>query len=275
MKFIAEIGINHNGSLAIAKELIRLAKDTGMDIVKFQKRTPDLCVPDEMRNTLKYDTPWGDITYMQYRKNMEFWEEEYNEIDSFCRKIGICWSASAWDIESQKFLQQYNLKYNKIASPLLNNVELLEIVAKERKYTFISTGMSTLEEIDIAVDIFKNENCPFELMHCNSSYPMAPEEANLKCINTFKERYRCKVGYSGHEAGLGISIAAATVGIDSLERHITLDHNMWGSDQLVSVGRVGLLRLVRDVKVVQMAMGDGIKKVYESELVKRKQLRGY
>lgn len=275
MKFIAEIGINHNGSLEITKALIDMAKEAGVDIVKFQKRTPDICVPERMKGVMKYDTPWGNITYLEYRHKVEFWEKEYDEIDRYCRKVGIEWMASAWDIEAQKFLQRYNLKYAKIASALLSNTELLEMVADGGKHTFISTGMSTIEEIDKAVQIFRKRNCRFELMHCNSSYPMSPEEANLGCIPMLQERYQCDVGYSGHEKGLQISIAAAAFGITSLERHITLDRAMWGTDQAASLEKHGLETLVRDVKIIQKALGDGKKRIYPGELEKRRQLRGY
>ncbi len=275
MKFIAEIGINHNGNLEIARRLINAAKEVGADIVKFQKRTPDICVPEKMKGIIKYDTPWGNITYLEYRHKVEFREKEYDEIDRHCKIVGIDWMASAWDIEAQKFLQRYNLKYNKIASALLTNIELLEMVADEGKHTFISTGMSVIEEIDKAVEIFRKKNCPFELMHCNSSYPMPSEEANLKCIQTLRERYQCDVGYSGHERGLQISIAAVSFGITSLERHITLDRTMWGTDHAASLEKHGLENLIRDTKIVQKALGDGNKKVYPEELKKREQLRGY
>lgn len=275
MKFIAEIGINHNGDIEIAKKLIDISRDCGVDIVKFQKRTPGLCVPEHMKNSMRYDTPWGDITYLEYRNKIEFWEKEYDQIDRYCKLIGIDWTASVWDVESQIFLQRYDLKYNKIPSPMLTNSKLLEIVAEERKHTFISTGMSTLEEIDKAVEIFTRKRCPFELMHCNSTYPMPPEEANLRCIPMLRERYRCDVGYSGHEAGLQVSLAAVVFGITSLERHITINRSMWGSDHAASLEKHGLELLIRDAKVILMSLGDSKKIVYPGELKKRKQLRGY
>ncbi len=274
MKFIAEIGINHNGDLNIAKQLINMAKECGVDIVKFQKRTPEKCTPEKMKNVMKSNTPWGDITYLEYRHKVEFWEKEYDEIDRYCKKLGVEWMASAWDINSQEFLQKYKLKYNKVASPMLSNIEFLELVAKESKHTFISTGMSSLEEIDKAVEVFKRKNCSFELMHCNSSYPMPHEEANLKCIPMLRDRYQCDVGYSGHEPGLQVSLAAVVFGITSLERHITLDRSMWGSDHASSVEKHGLERLIRDAKIIQQALGDGKKTIYPGELTKRKQLRG-
>jgi N-acetylneuraminate synthase len=275
MKFIAEIGINHNGDLKIAKQLIGMAKECDVDIVKFQKRTPDQCIPDEMKNTMKFNTPWGDITYLEYRHKVEFSEKEYYEIDKYCKNIGIEWMASSWDINSQKFLKKYNLKYNKIASAMLINNKLIELVADESKHTFISTGMSSLEEIDKVVEIFRRKNCSFELMHCNSTYPMPHEEANLRCIPMFKERYQCDVGYSGHEPGLQVSLAAVVLGITSLERHITLNRSMWGSDHASSLEKHGLEVLIRDAKIIEKALGDGKKTVYPGELIKRKQLRGY
>lgn len=275
MKFIAEIGINHNGDINIAKKLIRVAKQCGVNIVKFQKRTPDLCVPDEMKNEMRRDTPWGDVTYLDYRKKVEFWENEYDEIDAYCKIFGIAWTASAWDVESQKFLRRYDLEYNKVASPMLTHLELLKVIADEKKHTFISTGMSTISQIDAAVGIFRDENCPFELMHCNSTYPMPYEEANLRCIETLRARYKCDVGYSGHERGLQISLAAITFGVSSLERHITLDRTMWGSDQAASLESHGLKTLIRDAKIIEMALGDGVKRVYAGELKKQKQLRRF
>lgn len=275
MKFIAEIGINHNGSLKIAKQLIDIAKECGVDIVKFQKRTPEKCTPEDMKNVIKYNTPWGDITYLEYRYKVELWEKEYDEIDRYCKEIGIEWMASAWDIDSQKFLQKYNLKYNKVASAMLTNLKLIELVADESKHTFISTGMSSLEEIDKAVGVFRRKNCSFEIMHCNSTYPMPSEDANLRCIPKLREHYQCDVGYSGHEIGLQISLAAVVFGITSLERHITLDRSMWGSDHAASLEKHGLERLIRDAKIIQQALGDGKKTVYPGELSKRKQLRGY
>jgi len=271
--FIAEIGINHNGSLDIAFELIEHAKLCGCDIVKFQKRTPDICVPEHQKSIMKYDTPWGDITYLEYKHKIEFGESEYNEIDEFCRKKDIYWTASAWDIKSFEFLQKYKLSYHKIASPMLNNKELLENIAKDGKYSFISTGMSEMHEIEQAVSIFRKHDCPFELMHCVSCYPMKVEDANLKVIKTLKKKFNCNVGYSGHEDGLQISIAAVALGATSIERHITLSRAMWGSDQAASLGKSGLQRLVRDCRVVQKALGDGTKRIVECEKIKRNSLR--
>ena len=267
-----EIGINHNGDINIAKKLIDVATFAGCDAVKFQKRDPKSCVPPEQGNVMR-ETPWGLMTYLEYRHRVEFGEEEYGEIDRYCKQKGIEWYASAWDVKSQVFLGKYNLRHNKIASPMLTNIELLEIVAKEKKHTFISTGMSTMAEIENAVDIFRKYNCPFELMHCNSSYPMKSEEANLRCIITLREKFGCDVGYSGHETGLQISLAAVTLGAVSLERHITLDRAAYGSDQAASLEPQGLIRLVRDVRIIEQAMGDGVKRVYDSEKLKLERLR--
>lgn len=269
---IGEIGINHNGDLNIAKKIIDVAVFAGVDAVKFQKRNPETCVRPEQRDLIR-ETPWGLITYLEYRYKVEFGEEEYDEIDRSCKEKGIEWYASAWDVESQIFLRKYNLGHNKIASPMLTNIELLETVAEEKKHTFISTGMSTMAEIEKAVEIFRKHNCPFELLHCNSSYPMNNEEANLRCIVTLREKFGCNVGYSGHERGLQISLAAVTLGATSLERHITLDRTAYGSDQSSSLEPQGLLRLVRDARIIEQALGDGVKRVYDSEKPFLKRLR--
>ena len=267
---IAEIGINHNGDLDIAKKLIDEAKSAGCDAVKFQKRNVELVYFPEELAKLR-ESPWGETNYQQ-KAGLEFSKEQYDEIDSYCLQKGIEWFASAWDLESQEFLSSYNLKYNKIASPMLTVIPLLHEVAKEKKYTFISTGMSTLEEIDAAVKIFRKYDCPFELMHCNSSYPSNNKEANLKVIKSLRERYKCDVGYSGHERGIQISSAAVALGATSVERHITIDRSMYGSDQAASLGLTGLKKMVRDIRVISGALGDGIKRVYESELPARKKL---
>lgn len=267
---IGEIGINHNGDLNIAKRLIDAAVDCGLDAIKFQKRTVDLVYsPDELDKPR--DSPFG-TTNRDQKMGLEFGKNEYDQIDSYCKAKKILWSASAWDIESQRFLSQYDLKFNKVASTMLRVYPLLEEIASEGKYTYISTGMSTIQEIDVAVEIFKNKNCPYELMHCNSSYPMENEEANLSIMNTLRHRYSCNVGYSGHEKGLQISLAAVALGATSIERHITLDRSMYGSDQSSSVGLSGLSKLVRDIRVVSSAIGDGKKTVMESEIAAREKL---
>ena len=238
--FIAEIGINHNGDIEIAKDLIRVAKDAGCDAVKFQKRTIDLVYSKESLDLYRA-SPWG-TTQRAQKEGLEFGYDEYKEIDRYCKEMGIAWFASAWDLESQKFLRQFNCKYNKIASPMLTYETLLQEVSSERKHTFISTGMSDVKNIDRAVQIFREAECPFELMHCISTYPMDDEDANLNCIVTLRDRFGCNVGYSGHEVGLAVSYAAAALGITSLERHITLDRAMYGSGGICRTCRIAYAR---------------------------------
>jgi len=265
---IAEIGINHNGDLDVAKKLIDGAILAGCDAVKFQKRTVEMVYSKEELDKPR-ESPWS-TTNRELKLRLEFGKKEYDEIDKYCKKKGIDWFASAWDVDSQKFLRQYNLKYNKIASPMLTYGELLEMVAGEKKYTFISTGMSTLEEIEKAVQIFEDVKCPFELMHCNSTYPMKDEDANLKMIPVLRERCGCKVGYSGHEVGLITTCAAVALGATSVERHITLDRAMYGSDQAASVEVMGFHRLVGYIRIIEKALGDGIKRITPEEEIKRK-----
>ena len=261
---ISEIGINHNGDINIVKKLIDIAKGTGCDAVKFQKRNLDICIPENKKDD-KRETPWGEMTYLEYKQRLEFGKEEYDEIDRYCKEKEIEWFASAWDIESQLFLRQYNLKYNKIASPMLTHKKLLETVAEEGKYTFISTGMSTMEQVEKAVKIFRDLECPFELMHCNSSYPTEDFNSNLKCIKTLRERYGCKVGYSGHEKGIQITWAAVSLGATSVERHITLDKYMYGSDQFISVNPMDLIKLCKIIRIIETSMGNGKKTLREEE----------
>jgi|SRR3990167_3975370 len=270
---IAEIGINHNGDLDLAKQLIDIAKDAGADAVKFQKRTIDLVYSKEMLNSYR-ESPWG-TTQRQQKEGLEFSLKQYQEIDSYCKVQAIEWFASAWDLESQQFLKGFNLKYNKIASAMLVYEPLLQMVAEEGKYTFISTGMSTSAQIDRAVDIFCRVNCPFELMHCVSTYPMQDEDANLNRINTLRERYNCNVGYSGHEVGLAVSYAAAAMGITSLERHITLDRAMYGSDQAASVEPTGFRQLVGAVRKIEAAMGNGALEMHPKEVTVAVKLRAH
>jgi N-acetylneuraminate synthase len=270
---IAEIGINHNGDLNIAKDLIRVAKDAGCDAVKFQKRTIDLVYSKELLDSPR-ESPWG-TTQRAQKEALEFGQREYEEIDTFCKSLGIEWFASAWDLESQKFLRQFNCKHNKIASAMLTYEPLLKEVASEGKHTFISTGMSTVEEIDKAVALFREAGSPFELMHCISTYPMDDEDANLRCIGTLRDRYRCNVGYSGHEVGLAVSYAAAALGITSLERHITLDRAMYGSDQAASLEPAALRMLVGAVRKIEKALGDGVISVTEKEVPISKKLRAH
>lgn len=268
---IAEIGINHNGQLDIAKKLIDLAKDAGCDAVKFQKRTIELVYSKKFLDSPR-QSPWG-TTQRHQKEGLEFGQKEYEEIYQYCRKKDIPWFASAWDMESQKFLRQFKLKYNKIASAMVACKDFLREVASEGRYAFISTGMSSLEQIDRAVGIFKGLNCPFELMHCVAGYPISDESANLNCIKTLRERYQCKVGYSGHEVGLAVSFGAAALGITSLERHITLSRAIYGTDQAASIEPSGLRMLVGSVRKIQAAMGDGIIRFHEEEIPISKKLR--
>lgn len=270
---IAEIGINHNGDLDIAKQLIDVAVSAGCDAVKFQKRTVEKVYSKEELDRPR-ESPWGK-TNREQKKGLEFGQKEYNEIDRYCKEKKIEWFASAWDIDSQLFLRQYKLKYNKVASAMLTHIDLLELIAEENKHTFISTGMSTVEQIDQAVAIFKKARCSFELMHCKATYPMDDEDANLACIKTLRDRYQCNVGYSGHEVGLAVSYAAAAFGITSLERHITLDRAMYGSDQAASIEPAGLRQLVGAVRKIEKAIGDGVITVTEKEIPIRKKLRSH
>jgi len=273
MVFIsAEIGINHNGDLKIAKQLIDAAVSANCDAVKFQKRTIDKVYSQEILNSPR-ESPWGK-TQRDQKIGLEFESKEYDEIDEYCKEKDIEWYASSWDIDSQFFLKNYDLNYNKVASAMLTNSELLKIIASEKKYTFISTGMSTIDQIQSAVKIFKENDCPFELQHSNSSYPMKIEEANLRCINTLKEKFNCKVGYSGHESiGYLICISATVLGATSIERHITLDRAMYGSDQSASLEPLGFQKLVRDIREIDMILGDGVKRVWPSEIPVMEKLR--
>ena len=268
---IAEIGINHNGDINIARDLIDVAVDAGADAVKFQKRTIDLVYNKEILNGPR-ESPWG-TTQREQKEGLELGLDEYQEIDKYCQEKGIEWFASAWDLESQNFLQQFNLKYNKIASAMIVYDDLLKVVASEKKHTFISTGLSKLDDIDKAVQIFQDAGCPFDLMHCVSTYPMKDEDANLKMISTLRQRYNCHVGYSGHEVGLAVSFAASALEITSLERHITLDRAMYGSDQSASVEPAGFKMLVGGVRKIEQAMGDGEKHILEDEVPIARKLR--
>ena len=270
---IGEIGINHNGNVEIAKQLIDVAKLAGADAVKFQKRTIDLVYPKEMLDSPR-ESHWG-TTQRAQKEGLEFGLKEFMEIDVYCKEKGIEWFASAWDLESQKFLRQFDCKYNKIASAMIVYEDLLKEVASEKKHAFISTGMTEFEQIDRAVEIFKEANCPFELMHCVSTYPMNDEDANLDRIKTLRDRYQCDVGYSGHEVGLAVSYAAAALGITSLERHITLDRAMYGSDQAASIGPIGFLQLVGAVRKIEKAMGDGKIMMNDKEVPIAKKLRAH
>ena len=268
---IAELGINSNGSVMIAKQLIDGAKEAGVDAVKFQKRNIDRVYTKAELDKYR-ESPFGS-TNREQKLGLEFDEDEYDEIDRYCKEINMLWFASCWDLDSVKFLKKYDLKYNKIASPMLTHKELVHAIADQKKYTFISTGMSTLEEIQWAVDCFIHHGCPYELMHCNSQYPMPDNLANLNCIKTLRDMFNCKVGYSGHEVGLITSVAAVALGATSIERHITLDRSMYGSDQASSVELEGLKRLVRHIRDVELALGDGIKTVTDAEKKGKTKLR--
>ena len=270
---VAEIGINHNGNIDIAKQLIDVAKLAGANAVKFQKRNVEKVYSKEELDKLR-ESPWG-TTNREQKIGLEFGKEEYDEIDRYCKGKGIEWFASAWDLESQKFLRQYNLKYNKIASAMIAYEDLLHEVASEKKHTFISTGMCDLKIIDHAVEIFRKANCPFELMHCMSTYPTNDEDANLNCIVTLRNRYKCNVGYSGHEVGLAVSYAAVALGISSLERHITLDRAMYGSDQAASVDPALFIQLLGGLRKIEKAMGDGVIQIHEKEIPIAKKLRSH
>ena len=273
MTFItAEIGINHNGSIEIAKKLIDVASSAGCDAVKFQKRTVENVYSKEVLDTPR-ESPWGKTTREQ-KLGLEFGKDEYDAIDQYCKKRNIEWYASSWDIDSQLFLQNYDLKYNKVASAMLTNHKLLEVIAKERKPTFVSTGMSTMDEIRDAVKIFEKYDCPYSLQHSNSSYPMKEEEANLNCITTLQKEFKCDVGYSGHETvGYLICVCAIMLGARSIERHITLDRSMYGSDQAASLEPQGLKRVVNDVRRIESILGDGKKHVWASEIPVMEKLR--
>jgi N-acetylneuraminate synthase len=268
---VAEIGINHNGDMGICKELIDVAVESGCDAVKFQKRDINQVYTQDFLNSPR-DSSWG-TTQREQKLGLEFDKNEYNEIDQYCKERNIEWFASAWDLNSQKFLQQFNCNYNKIASAMIVYEDLLRMVAKEGKHTFISTGMTTYEDIQKAVDIFNKEDCPFELMHTVSTYPMKDEHANLKMINTLRDKFNCNIGYSGHEVGLAVSYAAAAMDITSLERHITLDRAMYGSDQSASVEPAGFRSLVGAIRKIEVAMGDGKKKVIKDEAPVAENLR--
>jgi N-acetylneuraminate synthase len=260
---IAEIGINHNGDIEICKKLIDEVISAGCNAVKFQKRDLESVYTREFLESSR-ESPWGKTQYEQ-KKGLEFGEEEYQEIDRYCKEKGIEWFASAWDLKSQEFLRKFDCNYNKVASAMIVYKDLLTMIAKEGRHTFISTGMTTYDDIQSAVDIFTKEGCSFELMHTVSTYPLKVENANLNMINTLKEKYKCNVGYSGHESGLAISYAAAALGITSLERHVTIDRSMYGSDQSASIEPAGLRQLVGAVRKIEKAMGDGIKKNIKEE----------
>lgn len=271
---IAEIGINHNGDMQIAKRLIDASFATGWQCVKFQKRNPDLCVPENQKLLAK-DTPWGPMTYLEYKKKIEFGLMDYTCIDQYCREKPILWSASVWDIESLNFICLFNVPFIKIGSPQLTDEELVRAVANTGKPIIMSTGMSSVEEIDKSVAILeKHALGRYALLHTNSTYPTPPQDINLRAMISLKERYGCIVGYSGHEYGLEPTSMAVALGANIIERHITLDHNMWGTDQSASLEVHAMDLLHKRVKEVGISLGDGLKRVTESEKLIRNKLRG-
>jgi len=269
--FIAEIGINHNGDIDIAKKLINISVDAGCDAVKFQKRTINIVYEKAMLDSSRQSS-WGNTQRAQ-KEGLEFGKDEYDEIDRYCKEKGIKWFASAWDEDSQDFLSQYNLSYNKVASAMLTHIPLLKKVASEGKHTFISTGLSAYDDIDKAVEIFKDNNCPYTLLHCVSTYPTDDKDCNIAVINTLREKYNCDIGYSGHEKGLIPTLLAVMNGATVVERHITLDRTMYGSDQPASLEEQGLKRLIRDINNIKIMMGDGVKQVLDNEMEIAKKLR--
>ena len=273
MVFIAaEIGINHNGDIKIAKKLIDLAVSSGCDAVKFQKRTVNKVYSKEVLDGPR-ESPWG-TTQREQKEGLEFSTADYKIIDKYCKQKKIQWYLSCWDVDSQIEMRKFKTKYNKVASAMLIHTKLLETIAEEGKHTFISTGMSTINDISKAIKIFKKHKCPFELMHSHSSYPMKIEEANLKLIQTLKKKFKCDVGYSGHESAASlICVAAVLQGATSIERHITLDRTMYGSDQAASLEPEGIHRLVRDIRALDVILGDGKKKIWDSEKSAMKKLR--
>jgi N-acetylneuraminate synthase len=267
---IAEAGINHNGDIELAKQLIMAAKHAGVDAIKFQKRTPELCVPPEQRGQMR-ETPWGYITYLEYRYKTEFGEAEYAEINRYCKELGITWFASVWDEPSVDFMEKYNPVCYKIPSASLTDTNLLKHLRKTGRPVILSTGMSTMEQIKDAVKVLGEDN--LVVCHATSTYPCDPHELNLKMIETLRKTFSCPIGYSGHEVGLVTSAVAVGLGACMVERHITLDRAMWGSDQSASVEPGGFEKLVKYIRVTEQSVGDGVKKVYESEQSSLKKLR--
>jgi N-acetylneuraminate synthase len=267
---VAEIGINHNGDLQIAKDLIHAAKDAGVDAVKFQKRTPEICVPKDQQTKMR-DTPWGYIPYLEYRYKVEFGKEEYTVIDALCKELNIDWFVSVWDTASVDFMEQFSPVCYKLPSASLTDHELLLKVRQTGRPMIISTGMSTMGEIEAAVKLVGEED--LLITHSTSAYPCDPVELNLKMVETLKSKFACPIGYSGHEVGLVTSVVAVAMGACLVERHFTLDRAMWGGDQAASVEPGGFRKLVKYIRVTEKAIGDGVKKVYDSELPSRKKLR--
>jgi N-acetylneuraminate synthase len=267
---IAEIGINHNGDIEIAKQLIEMSAEAGCNAVKFQKRTPELCVPIEQRNVMR-ETPWGEMTYMDYRYRVEFDENQYSLLAEFASSLGLDLFASPWDVDSVDFLEKMKHPVIKVASASITDIELLKKIASKKIPVIMSTGMSTMQEIEKAVETLGTHN--LLIAHSTSAYPCEPKELNLKMIPVLQEKFGVPVGYSGHETGLQTTVAATVLGACFVERHVTLDRSMWGSDQAASVEPQGMQKLVRDIRIVEQALGDGIKKVYDSELKPKMRLR--
>lgn len=265
---VAEIGLNHNGDIEIAKKLIDVAVIAGCDAVKFQKRTPELCVPEEYKD-VKRETPWGVMTYLEYRKRVEFGKREYDKIDAYCREKGIIWFASPWDLPSIEFLESYDVPLYKVPSALMTHKEYLSTLKNIGKLIMLSSGMSDMNLVKKAISITGDNNVV--LMHTTSTYPAKTEEINLRVLQTYMKTFNCPVGYSGHEVGLQITLAAVALGANAIERHITLDRSMWGSDQAASVEPIGLMKLIRDIRIIENALGDGVKRVLprEEEVVRR------
>ena len=267
---IAEIGINHNGDLEIAKNLMDVAASAGCDAVKFQKRTPELCVPEEQKSQIR-ETPWGTMTYLEYKERTEFGQQEYQQIDTYAKQLGIHWFASPWDLPSVDFLLTFDPVCIKVASASLTDDALLKKLVASGVPLILSTGMSTMDEIDHAATVVKSSQ--YALAHATSTYPCQPSELNLRMISTLKDKFQVPIGYSGHETGLATTLAAVAMGATFIERHITLDRAMWGTDHSASVEQTGLDRLVRDIRNIELAFGDGVKRVFESELPVRAKLR--
>lgn len=261
---IGEIGLNHNGSLENAKKLIDMAVECKIDAVKFQKRNLDICIPSSKKNEMR-NTPWGYIKYIDYKKKLEFERAEYNEIDNYCKSKNIEWFASAWDLDSLEFLRKYNLKYNKVASPMLTNIPLIKAIVKEKKETFISTGMATIDNINDVVKIFDHYECPYVLMHSVGIYPCPNNKLNLKMIETLKKRYDSEIGYSCHSPGILASITAVLLGATIIEKHITLNRTSFGTDQAASLEKHGLELMARDIRNLEDMLGDGKKNLLKEE----------
>jgi N-acetylneuraminate synthase len=270
---IAEIGINHNGDMDLAKKLIDAAYVTGWDCVKFQKRTPDICVPEDQKNKIR-QTPWGEMKYIDYKHKIEFQKKEYDIINEYCKSKPIHWTASVWDLPSLEFIMDYDVPFIKIPSAHITNLDLIERTARINKPIIISTGMSTLEEVDNAYNAIINHNPNLVIMHCNSTYPAPSEELNLKVIESFNKRYDAIIGYSGHEYEVEPTVIAVVLGAKVIERHITLNHNMWGTDQKSSLEIDGMDKLIRRLSIVESIIGDGDKKLSPSELEVKSRLRG-